>query len=157
MRLTISLPSTREDYDDLREILRHYAEMRGHDSALGAYEAELQDLEQKYSPPEGFILLARMEGIPAGCVAIQPLSDLDCEMKRMYVLPEFQGQGIGRKLAEGILEEAEKLGYKAMFLDTHPWMKTAHRLYQSLGFEETVRYNQNPTPGIRFFVRSLEA
>ena len=156
MRLSILLPTTAEDFEDLRMILRRYADMRSHDAALGDYASELAELETKYAPPHGSLLLARVNEAPAGCVAIQALSARNCEMKRMFVLPEFQGMGIGRSLGERILEEGIRLGYDEMYLDTHPWMKTAHRLYQSLGFTETVRYNQNPTPGIRFFVRSLD-
>lgn len=157
MQIHIQPPTTEEAYQDIRHLLKQYARMRNYDPALDNFAHELQALDKLYAAPEGAILLARRAKTPVGCVALRALSGTKCEMKRLFVVPEMQGQGIGRLLAEQIMEEGVALGYTSMYLDTHPWMTSAHGLYQSLGFKETTRYNQNPTPGIRFFVTFFHA
>ncbi|MEL7532481.1 MAG: GNAT family N-acetyltransferase, partial [Bacteroidota bacterium] len=139
----------------LRILLEFYGELRKHDAALGNYQAELASLPGKYAPPQGCLLLAHDQKQAVGCVAFQSLGEQICEMKRMFVLPDYQAQGIGFRLVERLLEEARKAGYQFMRLDTHPHMQRAAKLYQSMGFYPIKRYNQNPTPGIRFFEKVL--
>jgi len=135
--------------EDLRAfcgLLEEYAALRDHDEALG-------DLNREMARPSSIypcITLARDGDAVAGCVAFRKIEEDCCEMKRLFVKPEFQGRGIGKSLVKRLILEARKEGYKKMKLDTHPWMKAADRLYQSLGFYEIERYNDNPTPGIRF-------
>ena len=144
-----------QELSAVRALLEEYAEIRGYDAALGDYKTEFNNLGKKYGPPEGCLLLATYEGRPAGCVAFQQLEPQICEMKRMFVSPDFRGKGIGRKMGEELLEMARKRGFRVMRLDSHPHMHAAQTLYQSLGFYEIGRYNQNPTPGIRFFERMI--
>ncbi|MEM7659139.1 MAG: GNAT family N-acetyltransferase [Bacteroidota bacterium] len=155
-QITIIRATSLPDIDAIRTLLRTYAESRGHDAALGDFEWEMKELPGKYGPPLGCLLLAKQEGVAAACVAFQPLEEGICEMKRMYVAPEFRGKGIARALCQALIEEAMAAGCTHMRLDTHPSMTAAQQLYQQLGFEEISRYNQNPTPGIRFFEKRLD-
>lgn len=108
------------------------------------FEEELASLPGKYSPPEGKLLLALYNNQPAGCVALRRINELDCEMKRMFVYPQFHGKGIGRVLAEKIIDEARKIGYKTMKLDTSFRQVEAQGLYQSLGFKRIDPYYELP-------------
>ena len=153
--LSIKIAQTSEEIQDVRNLLLEYGELRKHDSALGNYEKELALLPGKYTIPEGVLLIAYFENEPAGCVAFQSFSDGICEMKRMFVLPRFQGNQIGKEMMKMLLKQAKKIGYKKMYLDTHPWMKPAQNLYQKFGFTQIERYNNNPTPGIIFFEKEL--
>ena len=91
----------------------------------------------QYSPPTGRLLLAKREQDIIGCVGLRDLGDNRCEIKRMYVQPDFRGLGIGKTLAEAIIKEANDIGYKYIRLDTLPSMKAAINIYKSLGFKET--------------------
>jgi len=90
-----------------------------------------------------------------GCVALKPLADGACEMKRLYVRPTGRGSGTGRALVEGSMAKARELGYVVMRLDTLPTMDAARALYESLGFRRIERYNDNPIEGVLFFELTL--
>jgi len=137
--------------DLIKSLFTTYAQWRGFDAALGDFQQELDGLPGKYAFPKGALLLALSKDQAAGCIAYQALSSEICEMKRMFVLEKFRKQGLGRKLIQRLIDEAKKSGYIRMRLDTHPHMTSAQHLYKDMGFTEIDRYNQNPTPGIRFF------
>jgi len=107
--------------------------------------------------PGGYeaLLVARVDGETAGCVALKRLPDGACELKRLYVRPAARGSGTGRALAEAAVERARELGYATMRLDTLPMMNAARKLYLSLGFRPIERYNDNPIPGVLFFELAL--
>jgi putative acetyltransferase len=107
-------------------------------------QEELVHLPGEYAPPEGRILLAVVDGKIAGCVALKQIGKDICEMKRMWVRPDFRGRGIGRALANAIIDEARRIGYTKMFLDTGKFMKVAPTLYRSLGFQYTKPYYEIP-------------
>ena len=119
------------------------------------FNEELEYLPGDYAPPDGCLLLALDGEKAAGCVALRKLADNICEMKRLYVLPEFQGLSIGRKLVETLIVEAKRLGYAKMRLDTLPKMTTAQKLYRLLGFKEIAPYRFNPEPGAVFMELEL--
>jgi len=108
------------------------------------FEAELTALPGKYSPPRGRLLLAYEQNQPAGCVALREIDAVTCEMKRMFVYPQFHGQGIGRALAETVIREARAIGYTRMRLDTGPTQVEAQGLYRSLGFKVISPYYDLP-------------
>jgi len=143
------------DLPRVRELFREYVDSLGVDLSFQDFDAELADLPGKYAPPAGRLLLAWHQGEPAGCVAMRPLRDGDCEMKRLYVRPRAQGGGLGRGLAERICEEARDAGYRRICLDTLPTMAAAHKLYLSLGFRSIAPYVFNPIPGTKYLALVL--
>ena len=139
-------PSMVADLDEIRVMLREYAAWLEVDLCFQNFEEELAGLPGEYAPPLGRLLLA--EG--AGCVALRRIDEEVCEMKRLYVRPEFRGSGLGRRLVLAIIEEARGIGYRRVRLDTMPKMDRAQGLYAALGFREIGAYRYNPEPGARF-------
>lgn len=111
---------------------------------LQRFEAEVSCPEEKYGQPGCRLYLVQVDGVPAGCIAMQKLDEERCEMKRLYIRPAFRGQGIARRLVEMLLADARKDGYEAMVLDTFPFLRHAIRLYRDLGFYEIPSYNNSP-------------
>jgi GNAT superfamily N-acetyltransferase len=139
-----------------RELFLEYAQSLGFSLCFQNFDQELADLPGDYAPPEGRLLLAEYEGELAGCVALHKLAlhKLDasiCEMKRLYLRPQFRGKGLGRALAERIIAEARQIGYRQMRLDTvEPVMKDAVAMYRKLGFKEVAPYRTNPIAGAMY-------
>jgi ribosomal protein S18 acetylase RimI-like enzyme len=138
----------------VRELFGEYAASLDIDLCFQNFDEELVNLPGDYAAPRGVLLLALVDGAPAGCVGMRPLPDADdpnaCEMKRLYVRPAFRRFGLGRRLAEALLDEGARAGYSAMFLDTLDEMEAARELYASLGFEEVAPYYYNPIPGAHY-------
>ena len=139
----------------VRRLFEEYAASLEVDLAFQDFERELRDLPGEYAPPAGRLLLALAGDDPAGCVALRPYEPEVCEMKRLYVRPPFQGTGLGRRLAEAIVQAGQGADYRLMRLDTLPSMEAARRLYRSLGFEEIEAYRHNPVHGTTFFQLDL--
>lgn len=108
--------------------------------AVQNYDEEISHLEEKYGEPQGRLFLVRCDGKDAGCVAIRKLEEGICELKRVYLRPEFRGKGIGRNMMERIIDEARAEGYKLMRLDTTPYLDEAYALYVKMGFYEIPKY-----------------
>lgn len=106
-------------------------------------------------PPRGCLLLARSKGDLAGCIALRDHGANACEMKRLYVRPQYRATGLGRRLAESAIAHARRMAYARIVLDTLPGMAAAQGLYASLGFREITAYYQNPLAGARFLARDL--
>lgn len=153
--IIIKKASSEEDIELARQLLREYGELRCYDIALGDYEKEVAGLPGEYAPPEGCLLLAFHDDVPAGCVALRRRDEEVSEMKRLYVKSDFRGRRIGRALVEEVIMEARNKGYRLMRLDTHPWMKEAESLYRSVGFYEIGPYRYNPIEGVKFFELQL--
>ena len=121
-----------------------------------SFNEELAGLPWEYATPSGRLLLASAEGVPAGCVALHKIEDDICEMKRLYVRPQFRGTGLGRRLAEEIIEQARGIGYARMRLDTVvAVMGRAVELYRTLGFREIAPYRENPIPSALYMEKKL--
>ena len=139
-----------------RTLFGEYAAGLGFSLCFQGFDAELAGLPGDYAPPRGRLLLARVDGAPAGCVALHPFGATDCEMKRLYVRPAFRGHGVGARLARAVVAEAAALGYPRMLLDTvTDRMAAAVALYRALGFAETAPYRENPIPGALYMELSL--
>jgi putative acetyltransferase len=109
-----------------------------------AFEEELASLPGKYAPPKGRLLLATHDGQPAGCVALREMDADTCEMKRMFVYTQFHGKGVGRALAEAVIQEARSIGYSLMRLDTSVRQVEAQTLYERSGFKRIEPYYELP-------------
>jgi ribosomal protein S18 acetylase RimI-like enzyme len=155
--LTIREASSATDYRSARELFEEYASTLGFGLEFQGFQHELETLPGEYASPRGCILLAECHGQLAGCVALRPLAHGICEMKRLYVKPEFRGRSLGRGLAEAIIESARLAGYRRIRLDTLSSMTAANALYGSLGFTEIDPYRHNPIAGARFFELDLRA
>ena len=133
-----------EELEQVRNLFEEYSNSLFFNLDFQNFEEELANLPGDYIQPAGCLLLATYKGQPVGCVGLRMLSDGVCEMKRLYVREQFRGLGFGRALAEAVIEEARKIGYNYMRLDTVPSMDVARALYASVGFKQTSPYRYNP-------------
>lgn len=161
--------TTPEDFGAFRQLVsdyfdwlfRHYEGVPGFMAAISAHQAfdhELRDVGDIYSPPSGKALLALSEGQVAGCVAYRDLHDGSCEMKRMFVRDRFQGQGLGRALCRSVMDEAAADGLSIMRLDTGRLNSAAIAMYRQMGFRPCPPYRPYPddvAAHLLFMERSL--
>ena len=161
---TIVHASTPAELEQVGALFREYADTPDYDAAFAEslaiqdFARELAELPGAYAPPRGRLLLALVDGEPAGCVALKAHGTGDvCEMKRLYVRPAFRALGLGRALVEALIAEARAAGYRAMRLDTLPSMRAAQRLYRTLGFYEIRPYSEHSVAGALYFERRLDA
>lgn len=144
-----------ESIENIKELFKEYASSLGFDLSFQDFEEELSNLPGDYSAPQGCLLIAIHNDKISGCVSLRAIDDNICEMKRLYVKPEFRGFGIGKKLALAIIEKGKDLGYKYMRLDTIEFMEQAIKLYERLGFYDIEAYRYNPIKGTRFMELNL--
>lgn len=147
--------------DAVRGLFREYAQSLDVDLCFQGFETELLTLPGDYAEPAGSLLLALVDGQPAGCGALRPLHEADypnaCEMKRLYVRRAFRRFGLGRALAQELMDRAVHAGYSTMLLDTLDDMEAARGLYAALGFVEIPPYYYNPLPGAHYLKATLDA
>jgi putative acetyltransferase len=152
-------PESPEDWHETRLVLRDYANSLDVDLCFQGFEEELASLPGAYAQPQGLMLLALVDGAVAGSGAFRPLPDADypnaCEMKRLFVRPAFRRFGLGRILAQQLMDRATEAGYSSMLLDTLDDMEAARGLYESLGFAEVPPFYFNPIPGAHYLKAEL--
>jgi GNAT superfamily N-acetyltransferase len=154
--LSIRQAETAIEIAQVRDLFLEYAQSLGFSLCFQNFDQELAGLPGDYAPPDGRLLLAYLEGELAGCVALHKLQPGICEMKRLYLRSQFHGKGLGRVLANKVIEQARIMGYKVMRLDTvEPVMKDAVALYRKLGFYEIAPYRVNPMPGTLYMELKL--
>ena len=155
----ISTPRSSGELEALRALLQEYARSLDVDLCFQGFDEELASLPGPYAAPHGMLLTAKVEGALAGCCALRPIDNVDypnaCEMKRLFVRPAFRCLGIGRLLAEAILDAARQAGYACVLLDTLSDMETARALYTDMGFEEIPPYYHNPIAGAHYLMARL--
>lgn len=137
-----------DEIDSVKELFTQYTEMLGVNLDFQNYEQELEHLPGKYALPDGRLYIACADNKAIGCIALRKINDTICEMKRLYVRPEFRGKKISQLLAEQIISDAAKLKYEYMVLDTFTSLKSAIALYKKLGFYEIEPYYQNPLENV---------
>ena len=143
--MTIIQAETNAQIEAARTLFREYEEWLDVDLCFQSFAEELANLPGKYAAPTGRLFLISVENKLAGCIALRRLDDEVCEMKRLYVRSGFRGLGLGKQLIERLFDEANKIGYKRMRLDTLPnKMPQAVRLYESYGFRKIEPYYENP-------------
>ncbi len=150
-RIDLIIPTTADDLAAVRELFVEYAQGLGIDLCFQGFDEELAALPGDYCAPRGALLLALVDGAPAGTCALRPLDTADypnaAEMKRLYVRRPSRGCGPGRQLAEAALDAARTGGYASVLLDTLSDMEAARALYEELGFEAIAPYYHNPIAG----------
>ena len=152
---------TDEDIEIVKGLLEEYVASWSEDDGpvhikeVEAHKHQMNNLGEYFGPPDGCLLVAKYKKESAGCVALRKLSDDTCEMKRLYVSPEFRGLKIARQLAERVIEQARKIGYKHMRIHTITPLERANRLYKSLGFNEIDPYEYSPREDSKFIELKL--
>jgi ribosomal protein S18 acetylase RimI-like enzyme len=152
---SIVIADSEPDLSDVRLLFREYIEALPFELTFQDYERELAELPAEYAPPDGRLLLARRRGEAAGCVGLRRLEPGICEMKRLYVRPNFRGLGLGTALSVSIIDIAREIGYSRMRLDTISAMDKAIGLYRSLGFRDIPPYRFNPIEGATYMELGL--
>jgi ribosomal protein S18 acetylase RimI-like enzyme len=154
---SISEASGTADIETVRRLFRAYADALGVDLCFQGFAGELAGLPGKYAAPSGALLLARNKrGEALGCVALRPCDgEVVCEMKRLYVIPEARGLGVGAALLEAVLAAARAIGYREIRLDTLPQMTAARALYRKAGFRAIPPYYDSPIAGTAFLSKVL--
>lgn len=140
----------------VKELFLEYSESLGFDLSFQNFDAELDNFPVQYSPPTGSLFLALSQNLPIGCVGVRYFDDGICEMKRLFVKPNFRGKRVGRLLAEAAVKAGKFLGYERMRLDTLPTMEKANHLYRSIGFIEIEPYRYNPIEGAKYLELNLK-
>jgi len=145
--IQITMPESTDDIAAVKQLFQEYAQQLGVDLCFQGFTEEMASFPAKYD----LLLLAKQGGSPVGAVGLWTLADGVCEMKRLYVLPGLRGQMLGRRLSLILIEQARRLGFKTMKLDTLARLTPAVKLYRDLGFTETHPYNHNPESDILYF------
>jgi GNAT superfamily N-acetyltransferase len=149
--MEIEIKLAYDNNKEIRELFFEYTEMlvKNNPSVakyleLQNYNSEIEHLTDKYGLPNGRLYIVKVENQVAGCIGLRKIDDENCEVKRLYVRPDFRGHKLAIKLIEKIIDDAKKIGYKSMLLDTLPFLKEAIHLYKKLGFYEVNSYNNSP-------------
>jgi len=147
--------NTNELMTQAKSLFLEYAKSLDFSLCFQDFDNELENFSSQYSPPKGSLFLAFSENEAIGCVGIRHFEKGICEMKRLYVKPEYRRQKVGKELAVSAIKSGKKLGYECMRLDTLSSMQTANHLYTSLGFTEINPYRNNPIDGAIYMELNL--
>ena len=154
--VSVAIKPAYDDLDAVRELFSEYVTLLGLELDFQDYDAEFAGLPGKYAPPFGRLYLAWSDGSPCGCIALRRFDVRRCELKRMFVRPEFRGRGIGGALVRTLIDDAKAIGYAEMILDSFFSMESAIVLYRKFGFAEIAPYYENPYPDVVYLGLLLE-
>lgn len=154
--MTLEHPDSPAQWAAARRLVEEYARSLPIDLGFQDFEHEIVSLAHEYGPPQGHFVLAALAGAHVGCGGLRRFSDGVCEMKRLYVVPPHRSEGVGRAIAEALVNQARVMGYRTMMLDTLPAMDRAQALYAALGFKPAIAYRYNPAPGASFWRLDLD-
>lgn len=142
--------------ESIKTLFKAYLQELNEDLCFQSFDSEIDNPLYKYSAPTGALFIATYNATPVGCIALQPLLEAHtCEMKRLYVVPEYRNLKIGDALVKSLLQEAQLLGYTTMKLDTLERLQAAIQLYQKFGFETVTAYYDNPLPSVVYMQKDL--
>ncbi len=142
--------------ESIKSLFKAYLGELNEDLCFQSFNTEIDNPLYKYSAPTGALFIAYYNAIPVGCIALQPLQEAQtCEMKRLYVEPQYRNLKIGDTLVKVLLQEAQLLGYTTMKLDTLERLQAAIQLYQKFGFETVTAYYDNPLPSVVYMQKKL--
>lgn len=142
--------------ESIKSLFKAYLTELNEDLCFQSFDSEIDNPLYKYSAPVGALFIASYNAIPVGCIALQPLQEPQtCEMKRLYVDPEYRNLKIGDALVKALLQEAQSLGYTTMKLDTLERLQAAINLYLKFGFETVTAYYDNPLPSVVYMQKKL--
>ena len=142
--------------ESVKDLFKAYLEELNEDLCFQSFDSEIDNPLYKYSAPTGALFIATYNARPVGCIALQPLQEAHtCEMKRLYVVPEYRSLKIGDALVKSLLQEAKALGYTTMKLDTLERLQAAIKLYQKFEFETVTAYYDNPLPSVVYMQKDL--
>jgi len=142
--------------ESIKSLFKAYLLELNEDLCFQSFDSEIDNPLYKYSAPVGALFIAYHNATPVGCIALQPLQEAQtCEMKRLYVVPEYRKLKIGDALVQALLQEAQTLGYTTMKLDTLERLQAALKLYLKYGFETVTAYYDNPLPGVVYMQKEL--
>ncbi len=154
--IQITNKSTPEELEQVKQLFREYAAWLSVDLSFQRFEEEMLALPENYSAPVGALFMAKVDGQPAGCVAVRRFDNTTCEMKRLFVRDAYKGHGVGKTLAAKAIEAGKELGYQRMLLDTLAHMRPAIELYTALGFQPIAAYYDNPISNAVYLSMMLE-
>jgi len=142
--------------ESIKSLFKAYLGELNEDLCFQSFDSEIDNPLYKYSAPTGALFIAYYNAIPIGCIALQPLQEPQtCEMKRLYVAPDYRKLGVGDALVKELLQEAQTLGYTTMKLDTLERLQAAIKLYLKFGFETVTAYYDNPLPSVVYMQKKL--
>lgn len=152
---SIAQATSEADIAAIRELFEEYQRFLGFDLCFQGFSEEMAQLPGKYGPPDGSLLLARVQNDAAGCIALYRMKTIEGEpktgeIKRLYVRKAFSGKGIGRALFSEVLANARKANYERIRLDSLQRLETAGKLYRQFGFYDIQPYNHNPEPDVYY-------
>jgi ribosomal protein S18 acetylase RimI-like enzyme len=143
--------ATIQEMPSVKALFVEYQNWLGVDLCFQNFDRELAELPGCYAPPQGVIVVAKVEQNIIGCCALRPRTNTEAELKRLYVKPKFRGIGSGRALFENVMARAYQIGYRSVVLDTLPTMPVARKLYTDYGFKRIDAYYHNPNSGAEYY------
>lgn len=149
--MEIDIKLAYDDLENVKLLFNEYTAMLGVNLTFQGYDAEIKNLPGKYAMPSGRLYIAYCGNKAAGCIALRKFGEDGCEMKRLFVRPEYRHLKIGKKLVDKIIEDAHELKYKYMVLDTLSNLHGAVALYKKSGFHEVEAYYENPLDNVLYF------